>query len=125
MTAPRYRELANWLRNETSLLIRADADCRRTERASDIGAAMSQAAAALITQGEGIERRAWRDIATAPPMAGAFEAIDAGWEIRRCWRHNPSSNTDEILTYKGNRPFKATHWRPLDLPQPISEGDGT
>lgn len=54
----------------------------------------------------------WRPIESAP-FDGPFLAIDAGWDIRKCWRFKPSSRTDEILTWKRNSKFKATGWMPL------------
>lgn len=60
----------------------------------------------------------WRPIETAP-LEGAFLAIRGDWEVRRCWRHKPSSRTDEILTWKGNERWNATHWAPLDPPEPL------
>lgn len=64
----------------------------------------------------------WRPIESAP-RDGVFVAIDRDYEVRRCWRHNPSSRTDEILTWKTKTLFKATHWAPLVVPSPAGKGE--
>lgn len=59
----------------------------------------------------------WQPIETAP-FRGCFLAIDAKGDLRKCWRHKPSSRTDEILTWRRNGQFKALHWMPEPPPPP-------
>ena len=54
----------------------------------------------------------WRPIADAP-RDGIFWAVSRDYEIRRCWRHNPSARTDEILGWVGKRKFPAVAWMPI------------
>jgi hypothetical protein len=80
-----------------------------------------------FTEGDEMGARAvpcqgWQPIETAPRDA-AFLAIDREWDVQRCWRHNPSSRTDEILTWRRNSRFRATHWRPLDPPPSAEPSD--
>lgn len=61
----------------------------------------------------------WRPIETAP-LGATFLAIDRKCNVRTCWRHKPSSRTDEILTSTRNGAFAATHWMPLPKPPALS-----
>lgn len=75
------------------------------------------AALALLSPEQG-----WREIETAPKDR-PFWARQSNGEIALCWRHAPSSRTDEIVTWKGNRPFRAVDWRlPDPLPAPPTKG---
>lgn len=87
--------------------------------------AVSHSAPALHGADLSAERSAaWRPIASAPRNL-PFLAVDARGELRLCWRHNPSSRTDEIVTLLKNGKFKATHWKwPPSLPgAPASPAD--
>lgn len=61
----------------------------------------------------------WWPIETAP-KDGYFLARNAKGDVRRCWRHNPSSRTDEILSTPRNGKFAATHWMKVPPPPPAS-----
>ena len=64
----------------------------------------------------------WREIESAPKDR-PFWARQSNGEIALCWRHAPSSRTDEVVTWKGNRPFRAVDWRlPDPLPAPPTKG---
>lgn len=65
----------------------------------------------------------WQPIETAP-LKGCFLAINAKWDLRKCWRHKPSARTDMILTWARNGKFPATHWMPLPEPPTNTEGRG-
>lgn len=59
-------------------------------------------------------KSAWRQIESAP-LKGPFLAINKRGDIRKCWRHHPSSRTDEILTWGTNGKFKSVGWLPCDV----------
>lgn len=59
----------------------------------------------------------WQPIETAP-FDAAFIGIDKNWDVARCWRFAPSGRTDEVLRWKTNKPFHATHWQPISPPAP-------
>lgn len=56
----------------------------------------------------------WRTIYSAP-LGRDFLAKNAKGDIRRCWRHKPSSRTDDILTFTRNGKFHAIAW--MELPR--------
>jgi hypothetical protein len=58
----------------------------------------------------------WQPIETAP-LDAAFIAIDRHWDVSRCWRYQPSPDAYEILTFKNNKGFLATHWMPVNPPR--------
>jgi hypothetical protein len=57
----------------------------------------------------------WRPIESAPKDR-PFWARKSNNEIALCWRHNPSSRTDEVVTWTGNQGFRAVEWR---FPDPL------
>lgn len=59
----------------------------------------------------------WRDIASAPRNGTPFLATNGDDTTYVCFRHNPSSLTDEILTSPGRWQFRtAKRWMPLPPP---------
>ena len=69
-----------------------------------------------------VGEQGWKGIETAPNNR-PFWARKSNNEIALCWRHNPSSRTDEVMTWKGNQGFKAVEWRAPD-PLPSSPAKG-
>ena len=64
----------------------------------------------------------WRGIESAPTHR-PFWARKSNGEIALCWRHNPSSRTDEVVTWRGNQGFKAVEWRYPDPLPPAPQPD--
>jgi hypothetical protein len=69
-----------------------------------------------------VGEQGWQGIETAPNNR-PFWARKSNNEIALCWRHNPSSRTDEVVTWKGNQGFKAVEWRAPDPLPPLPSPD--
>jgi hypothetical protein len=68
------------------------------------------------------EPEGWRPIESAP-RDRPFWARKPNNEIALCWRHNPSSRTDEVVTWKRNQGFRAVEWRYPDPLPPAPQPD--
>ncbi|CAN7605997.1 hypothetical protein [Bosea sp. LjRoot237] len=77
--------------------------------------ALARAAILAYEAAKPKEAEGWHDIASAPfaPWGTKFYAVDKDGEVRICWRHKPSSHTDDILTIKRSSKFKAVGWRAM------------
>lgn len=64
----------------------------------------------------------WMVIESAP-RDRPFWARKTSNEIALCWRHNPSSRTDEVVTWTGNQGFRAVEWRYPDPLPPAPQAE--